>query len=68
MFLTAILVITAIWLFGAILAVAIMLLINLTILGRSSEYDCYTRKEFMFGFVASWATVFVVSKMLTENL
>lgn len=67
MFWIIILICTAIWLFGAILAIAIMLLINLTILGRSSIFDCYTRKEFILGFIASWATVYVVSKMFIDD-
>lgn len=67
MFWTIVLVLTAIWLFGAILAMVIMTVINIVVFGRNPQYAPYSIKEFIFGFVASWATVFVVSKMLTDD-
>lgn len=67
MFWTIVLVLTAIWLFGAILAIVIMTVINIVVFGRNPQYDPYSTKEFIFGFIASWATVFVVSKMLTDD-
>jgi hypothetical protein len=68
MFWTIIIILTAIWLFGAVLAVAIMLVINLTILSKDPKYDCYSGKEMLFGFVASWATVVIVSQMIIDDL
>lgn len=67
MFWTIVIVLTATWIFGAILAVVIMAVINVIVFGRNPQYAPYSIKEFVFGFIGSWATVIVVSKMLTDD-
>ena len=61
-------IIASVWLFGAVLAIILMVLANVLVLDRDPKCEPYTRKEFVIGFFASWFTVKFVSETLLENL
>lgn len=68
MFWTIVIILTAIWLFGAILATILMILANVLVLDKDPLHESYTSKEFSLGFFGSWLTVKLVSETLLENL